>query len=645
MALETNPNLANKISEESRNTIVKDAIEWFRVDLDSRSDWETKRNRWYELATCVPPARTMPWKGAANVCVPMLAGAVQQFQARAYASLFEQPYPERAHIIPVEPSDVQAADDMEHFFNWQLIVEMTEYESEFDKMLMELPVSGTTFKKTFWCSVEDRPKSLYVPASDVILPYKTPSLEKVRRLTERKHEHHEDIWEAGLGENPFYVNTDKVEAAGEQENRESLVSKTAAGQQGESYVQSVDVPNVVMETYAKLQLAGDTRPMPYTAWIDRTSQTLLRLVSRDVKVGATKEVLWPWMDYHFIPNPEGFYSYGLGYYMEQLNCIQNTNFNLWLDAGHLANSPMVFYSRAAGLKMREVKIRPGGSAQVNDPSQINIWKFPGTDQALPQMMQEVRRMAEDIGSPSDEVQGRAQKGVREPTVKGTMARVEQSLVTFGVSTKRVFRQQAKEFKQIIKLNSLFQKETKQFRVLGATSEVPFRTIKRSDMSKHFDVFPTADPSFASPQQRRAEASEVMNVSLTHPLLVGNPETGQPGNVPAQLAILRDYLMTFQKRDLVTYIPEPPKPSVPPEVENAMFMAGDFSRPKQGEQHAEHMAFHMEFIDTEAYREMPEDRKELHRRHVNLTQRIMVAEAEQQAQQQAAAAQQNGGISQ
>jgi chaperonin GroES len=640
MALNPNSNIAGDLSEEVQVEIAQDVIQNWRTDHDSRSDWEEKRNRWYELAICTPPKRELPWEGAANVCVPMLASAVQQFQARAYAALFAQPFPERLHAIPVEPTDAKVAKDVEHFMNWQLIVEMTEYETEFDRMLMELPIYGTTFKKTFWCTKENRPKSMYVPAADVYLPYKTAELKNARRVIQRKPEHMDEIMEAARGENPFYVNTEDLKAPGEQEARQSLAEQTSDMASGETVNESAEIPNMIFEAYVNRQLSGDSRPQPYTFWVDRSSRTLLRAVSRRTKVGATNEVLFPWTDYHFIPNPEGFYSFGYGMYLEQLNCMINSVFNQYLDAGKLTNAPMVFYGRTAGIKKRRIKVTPGGAEQVNDFSQLLIWKFPGLDQSLPLLIQEMRRMAEDLTSNTEEIQGRAQKGVREPTVGGTLARIEQGLVSFGVITKRVFRQQALEFRHLFKLNSLFLDEEKQFRVLGSTSREPFSKIKRADFNRHFDIFPTGDPSFASPQQRRAEAAQIMEVALQHPLIAGIPDAGQPGNQAAQLAILRDYLQTFDKGELLHHIPEPPDPSLPPDVENAMFMQGDFVAPKQGEPHAEHLAQHLEFLASAEFARLPLDRQDLLRRHIDLTQSIQVLEQQQAATAARAAA--NGG---
>ena len=625
-------NIATDLPKEVRTAIAAKVIQGYRTDLESRRPWEEKRDRWFKLSQCQPLDREVPWEGASNVCVPILASASHQFQARAYASLFDQPYPERLKAIAVEASDITRARKVEQFMNWQLIVEMREYETEWDRMLMELPIMGTAFKKTYWDSSLKRPVSVYVPAVDVLLPYRTPSLERARRITQRRYEHLDEV--KALGRRGFYGFTDGLKEGSTAPEESSIISQTADELVGEESNQTTEAPNIVLECHTEYELKGDSEPKPYIFWVDLANGELLRATSREVKVGGKTHVLNQWTDYHFVPNPEGLYSFGFGHYLEPLNEIANTVFNQFINAGMLANTPFAFYGRGAGLKSRKIRLAPGKSVQVNDVSQVQLAKYPGLDQSLPTMLQMINRFSQDITSNTEEIQGRAQQGVREPTVGGTMARIEQGLVTFGVLTKRVLRQQAVELRQIFALNSLFLPQSKQFRVLGSTHEVPFSEVKREDFTGHLDIIPTGNPAFASQGQRRAEAAEVMQVALNHPMLVGNPQTGEGLNAPAQIAFLRDYLGTFAKADLARYLPEVPEPPVAPEVENAMFMQGDRPQPKQGEAHAEHLTSHLEFMQTKAYKEMGSEHQAALRDHMDRTE--VLAALESRAQEQGGA---------
>jgi len=625
-------NLATEFSEDLQSEIVDEVILNTEIDLESRSDWEAKRNDWFRLSQCIPEDRVVDFEGSSNVCLPMLASAALQFQGRAYQSRFEPPYPERVKVEPVAGNDVIRAIKVEKFLNWQLIAEMVEYESEWDRLLMELPIMGTGFTKTFWCTAEKRPRVEYVPALDVILPYATPSLERARRVTQRLHQHLDEI--RAKAHEGFYVDlSENFGHTDENADNESLTAISSREIHGESKVKSSEGLNVVYESHVLKQLPGDDKPMPYIFWVDKANRTLLRATTRHYSIGSASTDVQHFTDYHFIPNPEGFYSFGFGHYIEPLNKIANTLFNQFIDAGRLTNAPMIFYGRGAGIKKRNMRIRPGAAEQVNDVNQLLITKFPGLDQSLPLLLQSIDKFTQDITANTEELRGRAQKGVREPTVKGQFARIEQGLTTLSVLLKRVNRQIRTEMRTIFTLNSLFQSEERQFRVLGSTDIVPFEDIKRADFDGKFDLIPVMDPSFASPGQQRQEAGELMQIFLQHPLIIGDPNTGQGRNDRALLAVLRDLVRTYNKPHILRELPDLPEPSFPPEIENAMFMQGDHVEPKQGEPHAQHLAVHAEFLTTKAFQDLPEDRKDLARAHMDRTEMIAIIEQRQQQQAQ------------
>jgi hypothetical protein len=110
-------NIASKIPEEKRNEIALEIIDQYKIDLDSRADWEVKRKRWYDLWACVREAKNEPWENASNVCIPMMATACNQFHARAYQSVFAAPG--MVKCLPVGDLDYNRAKDVEKFLNWQ----------------------------------------------------------------------------------------------------------------------------------------------------------------------------------------------------------------------------------------------------------------------------------------------------------------------------------------------------------------------------------------------------------------------------------------------------------------------------------------------------------------------------------------------
>ena len=59
---------------------------------------------------------------------------------------------------------------------------MKEYEPEFDQMLFNLPLAGSTFKKVYFDSVLGRSVSKFVPAEDLYVPYTSTSLDDTETI-------------------------------------------------------------------------------------------------------------------------------------------------------------------------------------------------------------------------------------------------------------------------------------------------------------------------------------------------------------------------------------------------------------------------------------------------------------------------------
>ena len=633
-------NLVLKLDEDEQKAIVNEVIENYGVDVSAREEWVEKRNRWFELWACKPdPGRKLPWRGAANVSLPLTASAIQQFASRAYMSIFGAD--DVLKILPTEPNDTNRARRVERFMNWQLVVDMEEYEENWDRMLHELPIVGTCFKKNYWDFDKERPVSRFVSSLDVVVPYDTQELVQARRITQKLFQHVDEIHR--LGRKGFYANYEDVRAEGTADEEDSEVHETFDDIQGTHSPKASEEPNLVLECHTYRELPGDSEPQPYIFWVDVTSGSLMRAVSR--KIGG-QEVHY-FVDYHFIPNPQGFYSFGFGHFLENLNKVANTIFNQIIDSGRLVNQPFGFYGRRAGFKNAKIALEPGAMYEVTDASQIVFPNMQRLDQSLPQLLQMIDRYIELFTSNTEPVSGRTQKGVREPTARGTMALIEQGLVQFGVVSKRIFRAQRKELRQLFLLNSFFLPTEKQFRVLGETDGDMFGTVKRLDFDGKYDLFPTADPVFASKGQRRSEAMEVMQVALEHPLIgAPDPQTGKPMNAKALLAFTQDWLRTYEKGRLIRELPEAEEASINQHAENAAFMQGDYIEPKQGEDHETHAQAHVNFLEGPIGGDLPNEFKALIIRHIQETQELFATETQQmeamQQQQAEMMAQQMGG---
>ena len=171
-------NLAEDLDDDILNDISDEVVKNFEDSRASRSDWEQTYVNGLDLLGFKYEDRTEPFQGSSGATHPVLAEAVTQFQALAYKELMPAGGPVRTQIIGLEtPDKVKQSQRVKEFMNYQLMINMKEYEPEFDQMLFNLPLSGSTFKKVYYDAVLGRCVSKFVPAEDLYVPYTSTSLD------------------------------------------------------------------------------------------------------------------------------------------------------------------------------------------------------------------------------------------------------------------------------------------------------------------------------------------------------------------------------------------------------------------------------------------------------------------------------------
>ena len=628
MAKRRQVNLVSKIPEEKQKEIALDVITDHDSDWDSLTGWREKRDGWYKLWLCHREAKSEPWPGASNVCLPILASASSQFHARSYQSIFAPPG--MVKTIPVAENDYKRSKNVEEYMNWQTMYEMEEYEDVFDRLLQLLPINGMAFKKLHYDKTLDRAVSEYISALDLILPYGTKTIETARRISHRIWLHYDQMMdrdESGIWENFDQIKNEQPQKRDESELKDTA-DKVAGQEPGTS--PKKDLPHLTLEQHRKYDL-GDGKRKPYIFTVNYDNTTLVRAVSRDFKVGATTKTMNYFIDYNFIPNPEGFYSFGFGHFLEPLIEMANTAFNQIFDSGKMTNMPFGFYGRRAGIKEKKIKLKPGLMTEVNDAKQVYFPNLQRVDQILFQVLGLIQQHIEQFTSTSDYLSGRESRGTKTPTAHGTLAIIEQGLVTFAVMTKRIFRSLRKELRLLMALNQLYLPDTKEYRIMGEEDKIAFPDIKKDDFGGVKDVIPIGDPSYASKLTRRQEAQELYQMLLQNPLIIGNPETGEGRNDRVIHEATSDLLDAYDKKNKSKLLPDLPDEVISPEMENAGFMQGDKKDPVMGENHKEHLQVHGEFAQSEFYVATPEEYKPLLADHINKTNAMMYQEQQMQKQ--------------
>ena len=177
-------NLAELIPDDILDKLGNELYTNYQDYKTSRKDWERSYINGLDLLGFNYDDRTEPFKGASGATHPVLAEAITQFQALAYKELLPAEGPVRTQIIGLPTPDKEMqAQRVKGFMNYQIMDQMKEYEPEFDQMLFNLPLAGSTFKKVYYDELMQRAVSKFVPADDLVVPYTATSLDDCESIT------------------------------------------------------------------------------------------------------------------------------------------------------------------------------------------------------------------------------------------------------------------------------------------------------------------------------------------------------------------------------------------------------------------------------------------------------------------------------
>tara|TARA_R100001198_G_scaffold70250_1_gene42678 strand:- start:50 stop:574 length:525 start_codon:yes stop_codon:yes gene_type:complete len=141
------------------------------------------------------------------------------------------------------------AERVKEFMNYQIMVEMREYEPEFDQMLFDLPLAGSTFKKVYYDQTLMRCVSKFVPAEDLVVPYSATSLEDADSIMHIIKMSSNDLRKQQVSE--FYRDIDIGESSYEADD----VEDKKAELDGAS-VNNRDEVHTIIECHVDLDLHG-----------------------------------------------------------------------------------------------------------------------------------------------------------------------------------------------------------------------------------------------------------------------------------------------------------------------------------------------------------------------------------------------------
>ena len=513
-------NLADFMSDSALDALGGELVADFDKDINDRKDWIRTYVEGLKLLGLKYEERTEPWNGACGVFHPMLTESVVRFQSEGIMETFPAAGPVKTQILGKDtPVKEEASARVREDMNYQLTEVMVEYRPEHEKLLWNLPLSGSAFKKVYYDPSIGRQVAMFIPAEDIVVPYGASNLERAERVTHVMRKTENEILK--LQEAGFYSDVDLGEPSGELDD----IEKQKAEETGMSAVQ--DDRFRILEMHVDLDLKGyehkdkDGEPtgiaLPYVVTVEKATTKILAIRRNWYEDDELHIKRQHFVHYQYIPG-FGFYGYGLihligGYAKSATMLIRQL-----VDAGTLSNLPGGLKSRGLRVKGDDTPIAPGEFRDVDVPSgsiRDNILPLPYKEpsQVLFALFQNIVQEGRQFASAGD--MNVSDMSAQAP-VGTTLAILERTLKVMGAVQARMHYSMRQEFRLLKAIIADYTPEEYDYEPVDGS-----RRAKKSDYDM-VAVIPVSDPNAATMAQKIVQYQAALQLAQTAPQLYNLP---------------------------------------------------------------------------------------------------------------------------
>jgi hypothetical protein len=575
-AEEFGANLAEYMDEGELGKLANDLIAEYESDVASRKEWADMYVRGLEVLGMKYEERTEPWDGACGVYSTVLTEAAIRFQSETIIETFPAQGPVKTQIIgAIDKLKEEAAERVRDDMNYKLTEQMPEYRPEHERMLYNLGLAGSAFKKIYFDPSMGRQVAIFIPAEDLIIPYGASSARTAERVTHVMRKTKNEIRKLQVA--GFYRDVD----LGEPQMFNTDIEKKKAEEQG--YDLNEDNRYQLLEMCVDYDMPGyeeeDEIALPYVVTIDRATTKVLSIRRNWNEEDKLKLRRQHFVQYTYIP---GFGVYGLGlihviggYARAGTSIIRQL-----VDAGTLANLPGGVKTRGLRIKGDDTPIAPGEWRDVDVPSgtmRDNIMPLPYKEpsQVLAGLLERITDEARRLGSVAD--MKISDMGANAP-VGTTLALLERQLKTMSAVQARVHNSMKEEFKllkEIIRDNTPAEYD---YMPMGGKP-----SAKREDYDI-VEVIPVSDPNSATMAQRIMQYQAVIQLAAQAPQIYDLP----------QLHRQMIEVLGIKNADKLVPIEDDMTPR-DPVSENMAFLTGKPTKAFVYQDHDAHIAVHMNML--------------------------------------------------
>lgn len=571
-------NLAEDLDEQILGKIAEEAADYYDNDLRSRDEWQKTYEKGVQLLGLSIEERTEPWEGACGVFHPLIAEAAVRFQSEAITETFSAQGICKSFIVgKTDEIREKAAKRVEEDINWRLTTQMKEYRPEHERMLWNLAIMGSAFKKVYYDPGLDRQTAVFVSAEDFVAPYGATDISTSPRLSHRMRKSKNDVKKLQVA--GFYRDIDLAEP---------VLSTTQTTQDKVSGVMPIkDERLELIEMQLELDIEGyedvdehgkDTGIMlPYIVTFNKQDRAILSVYRNWKMDDPTKSRVQHFVHYIYIPG-FGFYGLGLVHLVGGYASSATSILRQLVDAGTLANLPVGYKAKGMRIMNSEDPLMPGEFRDVDVPSgtlQQNLIPLPFKEpsstllQLFNEIVEEGRKMAAVSDVDASDMNQQAPVGT-------TLAILERSLKVMTAIQARLHAALKEELgllRDIIKdqLPDEYDYDV----------DVPEgRRVKQEDYELA-EIIPVSDPNAATMSQRVVQYQAVIQMAQANP------------SIYDQVELNRQMLETLGIKNIPKLIPSS-EDATPqdPISENANIIIGKPVKAFAYQDHESHLRAHL-----------------------------------------------------
>ncbi len=580
-------NLSEFLDDATLAEISIDLCASIEDDIASRAEWEDTYVKGLNLLGVKQEERSTPFEGASSVTHPVISESVTQFQAQAYKELLPSGGPVKTRVMGmVNPQVEDQSKRVKDYMNYQITEVMEEYDPEMDQMLFYLPLSGSTFKKTYFDPAMGRQVSRFIPAQDIVVPYSATDLFSSPRITHVLKITDNDLRKQQVS--GFYRDIDLPSPSNDDEDP---VDKAVDGIEGVSSSYRDEVREVY-EVHCELDIEGfedksqDGTPtgikLPYVVTIDKSSDSVLSIYRNYEELDPLRKAKPYFTHYKFLPGL-GFYGFGLTHMVGGIGRAATSILRQLIDAGTLANLPAGFKAKGIRVRDSDEPLQPGEFRDMDAPGgsirdAIVPLPYKEPSATLAQLLGALVEAGRRFVNVADM---QAANMNQEAPVGTTVALLERGMKVMSAIHKRLHYAQKNEFRILARVIAENAPTNYPYQVEGG---VP--GVVQADFDGRVDIIPVSDPNIFSMAQRVSLAQTQLQLAQTNP---------QMHNLHA--AYRRMY-QALEVQNIDEILPPPPQPqpeSAASENGKMVLMAPSQAFPNQN--HESHIRSHVSAAKT------------------------------------------------